>query len=76
MLSQATIPDLNRINPANHRVDSFGFLNPKMDDFIVNTFAVSREVGKTQRQSAVSIAAKPLMYMDEIIPGAGSEPSF
>jgi hypothetical protein len=51
-------------------------LNPKVDDFIVNTFSVSWEVGKTQKQSAVSIAAKPLMYMDEIIPGAGSEPSF
>lgn len=58
------------------RVDSFGLFDPKVDDFIVNTFAVSWEVGKTQRQSAVSIVAKPLMYMDEIIPGAGSEPSF
>ena len=71
-----TCPDVNTINPAIYRVDSFGLSNPKEDDFIVNTFAVSWEVGKTQRQSAVSIVAKPLMYMDEIIPGAGSEPSF
>lgn len=67
---------MNIINPVIYRVDSFGLLNPKADDFKVHTFAVSWEVGKTQTLSAVSIAAKPLMYMDEIIPGAGSEPSF
>ncbi len=67
---------MNTINPVIYRVDSFWLLNPKVDVFIVNTFSVSWEVGKTQKQSAVSIAAKPLMYMDEIIPGAGSEPSF